>query len=219
MLHQSPCGRIDRFIGLLESPFAFRSGSGTSDVTKLDERPAPRVLVVDRDDRIRFVNSRAAASVGRSAEELVGALRSDLFGRRTTTPMRSGLQWVFETGEPVEVDVDAYPHHPVHGVHLGQGDESLASARSRYPKLSFFGLSTHNEAQAAEAQPPAAKTRLYRLDYFSYRQGGQATRLHQFLASQTPLFTSPKACSAVIDLLHLYLARRFADTVMAQVER
>jgi len=62
------------------------------------------IYVVDRDDRIRFVNSRAAASVGRSAEELVGALRSDLFGRRTTTPMRSGLQWVFETGEPVEVD-------------------------------------------------------------------------------------------------------------------
>lgn len=31
--------------------------------------------------------------------------------------------------------------------------------------------------------------------------------------TQTPLFTSPKACSAVIDLLHLYLARRFADTV------
>lgn len=32
-------------------------------------------------------------------------------------------------------------------------------------------------------------------------------------ATGTPLFRSPKACSAVIDLLHLYLARRFADTV------
>ena len=31
--------------------------------------------------------------------------------------------------------------------------------------------------------------------------------------TQTPLFTTPKACSAVIDLLHVYLARRFADTV------
>ena len=31
--------------------------------------------------------------------------------------------------------------------------------------------------------------------------------------SQTPLFRSPKACAAVIDLLHLYLARKFADTV------
>ncbi len=34
-------------------------------------------------------------------------------------------------------------------------------------------------------------------------------------ASETPLFSSPKACSAVIDLLHIYLARRFADTVTA----
>ena len=33
--------------------------------------------------------------------------------------------------------------------------------------------------------------------------------------TQTPLFSSPKPCSAVIDLLHLYLARRLADTVTA----
>ncbi|MDR0378789.1 MAG: HPr kinase/phosphorylase, partial [Candidatus Accumulibacter sp.] len=32
-------------------------------------------------------------------------------------------------------------------------------------------------------------------------------------ATGTPLFTSPKACSVVIDLLHLYLARHFADMV------
>ncbi|MBL0167941.1 MAG: HPr kinase/phosphorylase [Propionivibrio sp.] len=31
--------------------------------------------------------------------------------------------------------------------------------------------------------------------------------------SKTPLFITPKACSVVIDLLHLYLGRRFADTV------
>jgi hypothetical protein len=41
----------------------------------------------------------------------------------------------------------------------------------------------------AEAQPSAAKTRLYRIDYFYYRQGDQATRLHQFLSAQMPLFT------------------------------
>jgi HPr kinase/phosphorylase len=34
-------------------------------------------------------------------------------------------------------------------------------------------------------------------------------------ATATPLFRSPKPCSAVIDLLHLYLAKRFADTVSA----
>ena len=32
-------------------------------------------------------------------------------------------------------------------------------------------------------------------------------------ATRTPLFKSSKACSAVIDLLHLYLAQRFADTM------
>ena len=32
-------------------------------------------------------------------------------------------------------------------------------------------------------------------------------------ATRTPLFVSPKSCSAVIGLLHAYLARRFADTV------
>jgi len=31
--------------------------------------------------------------------------------------------------------------------------------------------------------------------------------------TQTPLFITPKACSAIIDLLHIYLGRRFADTV------
>jgi HPr kinase/phosphorylase len=34
-------------------------------------------------------------------------------------------------------------------------------------------------------------------------------------ATGTPLFRSPKACSVLIDLLHLYLARRFADTISA----
>ena len=52
----------------------------------------------------------------------------------------------------VNDDADLAAEVGADGVHLGQGDESLASARSRYPKLSFFGLSTHNEAQAADAQ-------------------------------------------------------------------
>lgn len=47
----------------------------------------------------------------------------------------------------------------------------------------------------AEAQPSAARTRIYRIDYFYYRQGDQATRLHQFLSSQMPLFTKHlRAC-------------------------
>lgn len=37
------------------------------------------------------------------------------------------------------------------GVHLGQEDEPLLQARRRHPELLIWGLSTHNEAQAAEA--------------------------------------------------------------------
>lgn len=37
------------------------------------------------------------------------------------------------------------------GVHLGQTDMPLDEARRRHPGLRFFGLSTHNAAQAASA--------------------------------------------------------------------
>ena len=44
-------------------------------------------------------------------------------------------------------------------------------------------------AQAGEGQDAGRKTRLYRIDYFYYRQGDQATRINQFLSSQVPLLT------------------------------
>jgi len=43
-------------------------------------------------------------------------------------------------------------------------------------------------ATAAEAQG-GRKTRLYRMDYFYYRQGDQGTRVNHFFESQMPLFT------------------------------
>jgi hypothetical protein len=42
-------------------------------------------------------------------------------------------------------------------------------------------------SQAATAQDASRKTRLYRIDYYYYRQGDQAARLNQFLSSQMPL--------------------------------
>jgi len=41
----------------------------------------------------------------------------------------------------------------------------------------------------AAAQESGRRTRLYRIDYFYYRQGNQAARLNQFLSSQTPLLS------------------------------
>jgi len=40
----------------------------------------------------------------------------------------------------------------------------------------------------ADAQETPARTRFYVFDYYFYRQGDQAARLHQFLTSQLPLF-------------------------------
>lgn len=42
-------------------------------------------------------------------------------------------------------------------------------------------------SQAAQSQDSGRKTRLYRIDYYYYRQGGQAARLNQFFSSQAPL--------------------------------
>ena len=52
----------------------------------------------------------------------------------------------------VNDDADVAAEVGADGVHLGQGDEPLADARKRYPELAVFGLSTHSEAQAEEAQ-------------------------------------------------------------------
>lgn len=44
-------------------------------------------------------------------------------------------------------------------------------------------------SQAAQAQDAGGKTRLYRIDYFYYRQGGQAARLNKFFSFLTPLLS------------------------------
>jgi thiamine-phosphate pyrophosphorylase len=57
----------------------------------------------------------------------------------------------------VNDDADAAAEAEADGVHLGQEDEPLVEARRRHPELKIFGLSTHNEAQAATAaalRPP-----------------------------------------------------------------
>jgi hypothetical protein len=42
-------------------------------------------------------------------------------------------------------------------------------------------------AQTSSAQGNTPKTRIYRIDYFYYRQGDQVNRLNQLFSSQTPL--------------------------------
>ena len=44
-------------------------------------------------------------------------------------------------------------------------------------------------AAPADAQETGRRTRLYRMDYFYYRQGDQGARINQFLSTQMPLIT------------------------------
>jgi hypothetical protein len=44
-------------------------------------------------------------------------------------------------------------------------------------------------SQAARAQDAGGKTRLYRIDYYYYHQGGQAARLNKFFSTLTPLLS------------------------------
>ena len=52
-------------------------------------------------------------------------------------------------------------------------------------------------AQTAAAQSQGRKTHIYKIDYFYYRQGSQATRLHEFLSSQMPLLTKHSRTAGV----------------------
>jgi hypothetical protein len=66
--------------------------------------------------------------------------------------------------------------------------------RSFVRSLAGAGLLAQANVPAG-AQPAAGKTRLYRLDYFYYQQGDQATRLNQFFSSQAPLIAKhTRAC-------------------------
>jgi len=56
--------------------------------------------------------------------------------------------------------------------------------RSFFQSVAAAGLLSQ-----ADAQETGRKTRLYRMDYFYYRQGDQGTRINEFLTSQMPLFT------------------------------
>jgi hypothetical protein len=59
--------------------------------------------------------------------------------------------------------------------------------RSFVQAVAGASMLAQTEAPAG-AQASDAKTRLYRIDYFYYRQGDQANRLSQFFSSQAPLF-------------------------------
>jgi PAS domain S-box-containing protein len=67
----------------------------------LSEFSQDMIYVIDRDDRVLYINQKAAAFLGKPGEALVGRLRSSLFPPDTATDQYREIQQVFLTGEPV----------------------------------------------------------------------------------------------------------------------
>jgi PAS domain S-box-containing protein len=62
------------------------------------------IFIIDKDDRITYVNTFAAMSVGCSREDLIGKERSILFPEDESQRQRKNILRVLETGEPLKVE-------------------------------------------------------------------------------------------------------------------
>jgi len=59
------------------------------------------IFVIDRYDRVEYVNSYASALVNKPADQIIGQLRSSLFPPDVAGNQKKALERVFETGNPV----------------------------------------------------------------------------------------------------------------------
>src|SRR5438093_12137641 len=62
------------------------------------------IFVINRDDRIEFVNRAAARQFRLVPEQMVGRLRSEIFPPEVAERQKRGLQHVFDTGKPLYVE-------------------------------------------------------------------------------------------------------------------
>ncbi len=66
----------------------------------LAEASPDMVYVIGHDDTVQYLNQRAAETVRRSPDEVVGMPRADLFGGATDSGMKAALDDVLQAGEP-----------------------------------------------------------------------------------------------------------------------
>ena len=67
----------------------------------LSEASQDVIFVIDREDRVLYVNNQAAEILRRPAESLIGQARNSMFPPETSTHQHEALQHVFETGLPM----------------------------------------------------------------------------------------------------------------------
>jgi PAS domain S-box-containing protein len=62
------------------------------------------IFIIDKEDRITYVNTYAAESIGRSREDLIGGKRSDLFPDAESRQQRTNIIRVLVNGEPLTIE-------------------------------------------------------------------------------------------------------------------
>lgn len=62
------------------------------------------IYIIDKGDRISYINRFAAGSVGRAPEDLIGKPRSELFPPYESDRQASNIRTVFTTGRPLKIE-------------------------------------------------------------------------------------------------------------------
>jgi PAS domain S-box-containing protein len=62
------------------------------------------IFIINKEDRITYVNSFAAESIGRSRDDLIGEKRSVLFPRAESQRQRTNIIRVLVSGEPLKIE-------------------------------------------------------------------------------------------------------------------
>ena len=70
----------------------------------LAEASRDLIYIIDREDRVVYVNRRAIEILGKPEEEVVGRPRAPLFSPDANESMAGNLARVFSTGEPVRIE-------------------------------------------------------------------------------------------------------------------
>ena len=66
----------------------------------LAESAADAIFIIDRDDRVQYLNTYAASMMGSTPKELTGKQRAELFPPDTSGHQRLEIEAVFESGRP-----------------------------------------------------------------------------------------------------------------------
>ncbi|WP_321505877.1 PAS domain S-box protein [uncultured Methanoregula sp.] len=80
----------------------------------LAEASRDLIFMIDRNDRIEFVNSFAAAFVGKRADELIGKPRSSVFPEDITRHQQDELERIFNTGMMLRSEGPLYKDNTLH---------------------------------------------------------------------------------------------------------